>query len=167
MWFHAICASKGCPAPYLQTFIKHKCKVHILFLIYMLRLVIEYIHTAYMYLDFYMPIHIYMFTAFTHVYIMYVRLRVLKSMALFAHLPSFLDLQMHFGLPWLGGQRIGSELLPRKNWGATQMGKWCRDQLKILREIDVINGNYPFKPGIQKTACRKNNVLRSRVLQKE
>lgn len=57
-WFHATCASKGCPPPYLQTFIKHKCEVHIFCFIYMLRLVIEYIHTAYMYLDLYMPIHI-------------------------------------------------------------------------------------------------------------
>ena len=74
-WFHATCASKGCPPPYLQTFIKHKCEVYINIstLIYMLRLVVEYIHTAYMYLDFYMPIHIYVYCVYTCVhYVHYV-----------------------------------------------------------------------------------------------
>lgn len=56
---------KRVPPPYLQTFIKHKCEVHIFCFIYMLRLVIEYIHTAYMYLDVYMPIHIYVYCVYT------------------------------------------------------------------------------------------------------
>ena len=137
---------------------------------YMHRLVIEYIHTAYMYLDLYLPIHIcllrlHMCTLCT--FCMYVWRS--WNLWLYLHIYHLFGTCRCISAYRDSGDSGSDRNNPRKNWGAsaTKMGKWCRDQLNILREIDVINGNYPFKPAIQMTACRKNNVLRSRVLHKE